>query len=256
LPFDGRYDLRIGQTHAAHIKRLRSNLMRARLLCLTGILLLSQIGIAPGIDPNRDGLRVGVAAVAITPFGPNPDWSGPITESGVWGENFRDLHHNGRWDAGEPFEDDPTNSLLDSSSKNKYDGIFLAGFGRNRMATGKHDDLWARTIVIEDGQTRIALVSLDLIGYYSSATYYGLGEIRKMVDPNLRIGEILITSTHNHEAPDTIGPWGPTLLSDGKYPEYLRFIDRAIVKSITLAAKSLAQARVKLGRTDPRLSPS
>src|SRR5947209_3617235 len=131
--------------------------------------------------PAKVTLRVGVAAIPITPFGANPEWDGPVTESGVWGERFRDTNHNGRWDAGEPFTDDADNDALDASSKGKYDGIYLAGFGNNRMATGKHDDLWARALLIESGATRIAIVSLDLIGYYSKANYYGLGEVHKLI---------------------------------------------------------------------------
>src|SRR5436190_6272942 len=77
----------------------------------------------------KDEFKVGVAAVPITPFGKNPDWDGGVTDSGVWGEKFTDTNKNNRWDAGEPFEDDEGNTALDPSSKNKYDGIFLAGFG-------------------------------------------------------------------------------------------------------------------------------
>ena len=201
-------------------------------------------------------LKVGAAAVPITPFGPNPDWDGTITDSGVWGERFTDTNHNGRWDPGEPFQDDPANDGLDPSSKGKYDGIYLAGFGHNRMATGKHDDLWARALVLECGQTRIAVVSLDLIGYYSRANYYGLEEVRKRVDPDLELSEILIASTHNHEAPDTIGAWGTNALSDGKYPKYLAFVDRQIARAINQAARGTVPARLKLGSTDPEQSPS
>jgi hypothetical protein len=216
-----------------------------------------QLGVvAPATGSEPGGLKIGAASVAITPFGPEREWDGTITESGVWGEKYTDTNHNGRWDAGEPFEDDPGNDLLDPSSKGKYDGIFLAGFGNNRMGTGKHDDLWARAIVLEYGTTRIAIVSIDLIGYYSKANYYGLGEIKKLIDPKLGVGEILIASTHNHEAPDTIGAWGPNGLSDGKYPRYLRFVDRQIAKSINKAAASTVPAVMKLGRTDPKVSPS
>src|SRR5262249_28599495 len=230
--------------------------MKARLILLGTITLAAQLVPAPATVVRKNELRVGVAAVSITPFGPNPDWDGTITESGVWGEKFQDLNHNGRWDAGEPFEDDSGNSLLDSSSKGKYDGIYLAGFGHNRPATGRHDDLWARAIVLENGPTKIAIVSLDLIGYYSRANYYGLVEIQKLVDPKLRITDILITSTHNQEARDTMGGWGESMLSDGKYPKYLRFVDRAVARAIAIAAGAAAPARVKLGRTDPSQSRS
>src|SRR5262249_53202326 len=194
--------------------------------------------------------NVGVAAVSITPFGPNPDWDGTVTDSGVWGEKFTDRNHNGWWDLGEPFEDDPGNDQLDSSSKGKYDGIYLAGFGGNRLASGKHDDLWARVLVLESAGRKIAIVSVDLIGYYSSPSHFGLDTL------SLGLEEILLTSTHNHEGPDTIGPWGVTTLSDGKYPKYLRFVNREVAKAIVLASHSSVPARMKLGRTDPRTSPS
>src|SRR3954468_4637028 len=96
-------------------------------------------------------LKAGAAAIAITPFGSNPDWKGPITESGVWGDKFTDSNHNGHWDEGEPFQDDSGNARIDTHSQGRYAGIYLAGFGNNRPATGKHDDLWARALVIELG---------------------------------------------------------------------------------------------------------
>jgi hypothetical protein len=209
-----------------------------------------------GLPARKAAFKVGASAVRITPFGTHPDWDGGVTESGVWGERFTDANHNGRWDAGEPFEDDPGNTSIDSSSEGKYDGIYLAGFGPDRIATAKHDDYWARAVVLEHGATRIAIVSIDVIGYYSKANYYGLGEIQKLLDPKLGVSEILITSTHNHEAPDTIGAWGANALSDGKYPKYLRFIDRQIARAITEAAAAAAPARMKLGLTDPRASRS
>ncbi|MDX2033908.1 MAG: hypothetical protein SF339_24760 [Blastocatellia bacterium] len=204
----------------------------------------------------KAGLRAGAAAIAITPFGPNPEWKGTITASGVWGERFEDRNGNGVWDGGEPFEDDERNTAIDRSSKNKYDGVYLAGFGDKRLATGRHDDLWARTVVLDYGSTRIAIVSIDVIGYYSEGSYYGINHIRERLAPALGIQEILVASTHSHEGPDTIGAWGDGPLKDGKYPMYLRFVDEQIARSISLAASRLEPVRLRLGRTDPRKSPS
>lgn len=201
-------------------------------------------------------LRVGAAAISVTPFGPHPDWDGTITPNGVWGEKFEDRNGNGVWDGGEPFEDDPGNTAIDQSSKNKYDGIYLAGFGDKRLATGRHDDLWARTVVLDYGETRIAVVVVDFIGYYSEGAYFGINHINKMIDPKLGIQEVLLASTHSHEGPDTIGPWGDGPLKDGKYPKYLRFVDRQIARSIEQAARNLQPARIRLGVTDPSKSPS
>jgi hypothetical protein len=207
-----------------------------------------------GADEPR--LRAGAASIPITPFGKNPDWDGPVTASGVWGENFSDTNKNQRWDSGEPFTDDPANTALSPLSKEKYDGIYLAGFGNNRMATGKHDDLWACVLVLDYGKTRLAIVALDLIGYYSHGGYYGADQVRKNLDPSLGVTDILIASTHNHEGPDTVGIWGANPGSDGKYPRYLQFVDREIAKAIVQAVKSLKPVRLKLGSTNPQMSPA
>ena len=222
----------------------------------TVVFLILVLHTAPGASPAKDDLRAGAAALSITPFASNPDWDGTVTATGVWGEKFTDSNKNGRWDVGEPFEDDAANTAIDPSSANKYDGIYLAGFGNNRLATGKHDDLWVRALVLESGNSRIALVTLDIIGYYSRADYYGLSEIQKLLDRKLHLDEILISCTHSHEGPDSIGAWGINRLSDGKYPKYLRFLDRQIAAAITSAAKSLVPVRLKAGRTDSQQSPS
>src|ERR1044072_9522834 len=101
--------------------------------------------VGSGFQAKKQEFKVGAAAIALTPFGPNPDWDVGITESGVWHERFTAAHRNGHGDAGERFKDDPGNTALDESSRGKYDGIYLAGFGKNRIATAKHDDLWARS---------------------------------------------------------------------------------------------------------------
>lgn len=75
--------------------------MRLGLILLNAIALAARLLSAPATVAGKSQLKVGVAAVSITPFGPNPDWDGTITDSGVWGERFQDLNHNGRWDPGE-----------------------------------------------------------------------------------------------------------------------------------------------------------
>ncbi|MCX8072846.1 MAG: hypothetical protein N3C12_10395 [Candidatus Binatia bacterium] len=202
-------------------------------------------------------LRVGVAAVPITPCGENPEWDGPITSTGVWGEHFEDRNSNGRWDLGEPYENDARNSELDPSSRTKYDGIFLAGFGSNRIALGCHDDIWARVLVLEAGETKVALVSVDLVGTLKHGRYYGFAKAEGQVDPSLGINAFFYSSTHNHEAPDSLGLWGSEAFRDGKFPLYLAFIDRQVARAINRAANpaNMRPARVRAATTNPQLDP-
>ncbi|HEY8517198.1 MAG TPA: hypothetical protein VIS07_16945 [Candidatus Binatia bacterium] len=201
-------------------------------------------------------LRVGVAAVPITPCGDHPEWDGPVTATGVWGELYDDLNGNGRYDVGEPFTDDPRNDALDPQSRGKYDGTYMAGFGADRIALGCHDDLWARSIVLDDGTTRLALTSVDLVGTLKHGSYYGFAHAEAMVDPALGITHFVHASTHNHQGPDAIGLWGPDTLIDGKFPLYLAFVDRQVARAISLAASNLQPVeRVRAFRTDATQSP-
>lgn len=202
-------------------------------------------------------LRVGVAAVPITPCGENPDWDGPMTANGLWGETYEDRNGNGRWDLGEPYTNDPRNSELDPSSRTKYDGIFLAGFGSNRMALGCHDDIWARALVLEAGDRKVAMVSVDLVGTLKHGRYYGFAKAEAMVDPSLGIDAFLYSSTHNHEGPDPLGLWGYETFRDGKFPLYLTFVDRQVARAINEAGlpSRMRPVRVRAARTNPQLDP-
>jgi len=202
-------------------------------------------------------LKVGVAAIKLTPCGDNPDWDGPVTPSGVWGETFTDTNGNGRWDPGEKFVDDPVNTQLDPKSKNKYDGIFMAGFGSNRVALGCHDDLWARALIIEWGYTKVAMVSVDFVGEIDHGTYYGFAHAQELVDPSLGITAFIYSSTHDHEGPDTLGLWGASEFLDGKFPHYLQFVDKEIARAINTAAApgAMQPVHVVAAQTTPADSP-
>lgn len=158
-------------------------------------------------------LRAGVAAVRITPFGSNPDWKGPVSASGVWG---------------------------DESNR-----IWMAGFGNNRPAEAMHDDLWARALVLECDGVRVALVSLDLVGYYQNAGFYGVDFALKQVRPDIKFEAVIVSSTHNHEGPDTIGLWGPAQGIDGKYRQYLQFVDSQIARALNEAGDPRKLVEVK-----------
>jgi hypothetical protein len=205
------------------------------------VLLLAALlaACSDGNDLAVSRLRVGVAAVPITPCGANPAWDGPITATGVWGELYEDVNGNGRYDVGEPFEDDPRNEALDAGSRGKYDGTYMAGFGGDRVALGCHDDLWARALVVDDGTTRIAFTVLDVVGALKHGSYYGFARAEAMLDPALSLTHRIFASTHNHEGPDTLGLWGTDTLVDGKFPLYMTFVDRQVARAITEAVSDL-----------------
>ena len=76
--------------------------------------------------------------------------------------------------------------------------VWLAGYGTGREAAGVHDPLMARCVVLQDGGTRIALISVDLVGLQFPAVQ----QIRNQLPG---FSYVLVSSTHNHEGPDVIG---------------------------------------------------
>src|SRR5262245_30598089 len=79
--------------------------------------------------------------------------------------------------------------------------VFIAGFGHNRLATGVADPLFARAVVLKDGHSSVALVSVDLVGFFHA----NVDNVRKHLSG---FDFVLVSSTHSHEGPDTLGLWG------------------------------------------------
>ena len=123
---------------------------------------------------------------------------------------------------------------------NHTDPVFMAGFGNDRQASGYHDRLWARGVVLENEGTRVAIVAVDLIGYFKNE----VDTIRGLVSPDSKIGFVLVSSTHVHEGPDTMGLWGANELSSGIDYGYLDFVNAAVADCIDDAAAHLEKARV------------
>jgi len=130
-------------------------------------------------------------------------------------------------------------TFTDGNGNGKFDAVWIAGFGNKRAANGVHDDLWARTMIIDDGQTRLAIVALDLIGLMNNEII----DIRKQIPASAGITYLIVTSTHNHEAPDMLGLWGQSPFRSGINRKYTEFVKKQIVKSIETAVADMRPAR-------------
>ena len=83
---------------------------------------------------------------------------------------------------------------------------WLAGYGAGRKAESINDPLNTTVMIIDDGTSPIAIVSVDVLGLTAPDVQVIQDEITARV-PELE-GRILVHATHNHEGPDTIGLWG------------------------------------------------
>jgi len=121
-------------------------------------------------------------------------------------DTWNDTNRNARYDKGETYNDNNNNG--------QFDAVWIAGFHNNKPANGIHDDVWSRAVVIDDGKTRIALVSLDAVGFMHPDVI----DIRQAIPKELNIDYTLISSTHTHESNDLVGIWGPDIFHSGVDP--------------------------------------
>lgn len=118
--------------------------------------------------------------------------------------------------------------------------VYLAGFSQNRKATGVHDPLVARAVVLQHGKEKIALVSIDVVGFF----HPNVERVRERL-PGFNY--VLVSSTHNHDGPDTLGLWGANRFKSGVDAEYIAVVEKQIVAAVKAADAGRKAVRVNIG---------
>src|SRR5215207_1225241 len=151
-------------------------------------------------------LRAGVAQVNVTP---------PV----------------GAWMAGYP----PELGQVDEFPDNIKGSV-----GRKKPSTGAHDPLWAKALVLDTGEARAAIVSIDTLVVTKAFTGLVRGEAQARwgIPPQ----NLLINTTHTHSAPDVFGLHSPRseALEQQLYD--------GVIGAIGAACAGLVEAKIGLGR--------
>jgi hypothetical protein len=155
-------------------------------------------------------------------------------------DTIDDVNENGDF---EPHEGDLWH---DNNENGEWDFVWLAGYGNARPANNVHDDLWARAVVMRWKSTTIALVALDLVGYFWDDTE----DIREDV-ADLDIDFVIVHATHDHEAPDVIGIWGFMESIPGWDEEYIDFVRSTASQTIRDAYDAMVPAKAAFGTAAP-----
>lgn len=177
-----------------------------------------------GADAPGD-ISVGFAAFPITP-----------TVVDTWNDKNGDAK----------FKEEDGDTYNDNNHNGKFDAYWIAGFSNRRAANGVHDNVWARAVVFDDGKTRLAMVSLDAIGF----RHDDMLDIRNNIPAELGIDYAIISSTHTHESNDLLGIWGESPFKNGVNQENLKYVKSQAIAAITKAVKSLRPAELIIAQ-DP-----
>jgi hypothetical protein len=103
-------------------------------------------------------------------------------------------------------------------------------------ATGVHDPLWAKALVLAAGDTRLAIVTADLGNLVAE-------NLRKDVAEQLDIPVLLLAPSHTHSAPRFLKQEG-----GAENPAYLAEVERKIFEAVKAASKSMFDAKLSTGR--------
>jgi hypothetical protein len=129
----------------------------------------------------------------------------------------------------------------DGEGNGEFDAIWLAGFQNGRPANTVNDDIWARTVAFRQGDTTVAIVSIDVVGFF----FDDVQETRALIaEQGIDVDHVMITSTHNHEAPDTLGQWGLQVGRRGVDDDWMEDVKRNIAQSVSDAVGSLQPAEM------------
>jgi neutral ceramidase len=128
-------------------------------------------------------------------------------------------------------------------------GAWLSGYGsRNKPSEGILDPLYAKALVLDDGQGKIAIVSADLLWVPLKMT----NEIRQQVQEKLGIPpqNVMICGTHTHFAPkiDRIAKNWPDAAAAQIDESYIQILKKKIFDSIMLADKDSRQVSLSVGK--------
>src|SRR5262249_8469265 len=134
------------------------------------------------------------------------------------------------------------------TASDRPDGAWVAGYGVGRPALGINSDdgIDARVLVVRSHGLTVALVALDLVGYFHEQSV----KIRALVkEAGDAVDLVLVSATHTHEGPDVIGMYGRNAVTSGVDLPYIDFINRTVADTIHDAVSRLEPATLTVGST-------
>jgi hypothetical protein len=121
----------------------------------------------------------------------------------------------------------------------------LIGYGdpMDRTATGIHDPLFAKAVVVSDGGSTVGIISADVLGIPRKISHY----VRSAVSAEgIRLDDVVVTGTHTHA-----GPYIPRSLAgysiERDVSDIVDGLRRAFVDVLSAAVEDVEPAVLRVG---------
>ncbi len=199
-----------------------------------------------GCESAIGSLQVGVSAKVITP---------------TCFEQWEDVDENNRYTSSTDIfldcgcdqlcpGDEGYNAPDEGEGDGLFEAIWLAGYNSARAANFVHDDIWARTLFFQQGDVDVALVSVDLVGFFRS----DVEVVRERLATELpELDHLIITSTHVHSGPDVMGQWGRIPGTTGLNAKYQAELYDTLVEGVVEAWNNKQSAIMSVSSVDSSL---
>jgi hypothetical protein len=128
-------------------------------------------------------------------------------------------------------------------------GIGMAGYYHERSQEGSLDELQAKAIVLDDGETRAAIVVCDLIAMPAWIAKDARQRVAALT--GIPGSNVLIAATHTHTAPVLYREWNRDSFDGGDKPvslAYSRSLPDRIAEAVHAAQQARQAARLAAGR--------
>ncbi|MGE0758850.1 MAG: neutral/alkaline non-lysosomal ceramidase N-terminal domain-containing protein [Pirellulaceae bacterium] len=125
-------------------------------------------------------------------------------------------------------------------------GAGIVGGWTAPPATYVHDELHARCLALDDGQTRLAFAIIDSV----SVNREVLDEAKRMIEEATGVpaGQVLMSATHTHSGPSARGT--SAFLYGQPLDDYQKFLAHRIADGVRRAFHNLQPARIAWGAVD------
>jgi neutral ceramidase len=117
---------------------------------------------------------------------------------------------------------------------------FLDRIKDNRLSTGTLDPLYARVLVLEVGEQRLALVTLDLGRTLNESA---LANLRQRVKSSAGISSLIVTASHTHSGPNILDEYPSNRPSAWETTAVER-----IIAAVSEASRHLVDVQIGTGR--------
>jgi hypothetical protein len=194
-----------------------------------------------GMTLQADGITyLGTAVVDITP---------------TVVETYTDLNDNHVFDG---CFDDPDAERCDEpfddvNGNGYFDAIFKGGFEPLHPALSVKAPISTRAFIVshneigEEPTRYFAWVTVDVVGL-EGKRFWPIET--KFEEEGFLAERLLVTATHNHQAPDTIGLWGDPLKEiSGTSPAYMERITESIEEAVRSAASAMQPVKMSVAST-------